>query len=84
MTQTNSLSFRWVREAAITDCEDLQDDLSLLENCTIENDSGDQMLQLLVDRSAGQSRDERVQVEPRAREPDHGEPGRVRVHRTPV
>ena len=43
MTQTNNLSFRWVREAAITDCEDLQDDLSLLENCTIENDSGDQI-----------------------------------------
>ena len=32
-----------MREAAITDCEDLQDDLSLLENCEIENDSGDQV-----------------------------------------
>ena len=43
LTNNNHLSFRWVREAAITDCEDLQDDLSLLENCTIENDSGDQI-----------------------------------------
>jgi hypothetical protein len=43
MTPTNHLSFRWVREAAITDCEDLQDNLSLLENCEIENDSGDQV-----------------------------------------
>jgi hypothetical protein len=44
MTPTNHLSFRWVREAAVTDCEDLQDDLSLLENCAIENDSGDQVM----------------------------------------
>ncbi|HET9263897.1 MAG TPA: TonB-dependent receptor [Vicinamibacterales bacterium] len=43
LTANNNLSFRWVREAAITDCEDLQDDLSILENCTIENDSGDQV-----------------------------------------
>ena len=42
LTPTNHLSFRWVREAAITDCEDLQDQ-ALLENCEIENDSGDQV-----------------------------------------
>jgi hypothetical protein len=42
-TANNHLSFRWVREAAITDGEDLQDDLSTLENRAIENDSGDQI-----------------------------------------
>jgi hypothetical protein len=43
VTGNNNLSFRWVREAAITDGEDLQDDLSIPENRAIENDSGDQI-----------------------------------------
>lgn len=42
-TANNHLSFRWVREAAITDGEDLQDDLSTFDNRAIENDSGDQI-----------------------------------------
>ena len=61
MTATNNLSFRWVREAAITDCEDLQDDLACSRTARSRTTAGSE-LQRVVDVGDRQSRDERVQV----------------------
>ena len=46
LTPGNSLSFRWVREAAITIGENLETNLSTLDNALVENDSGDQIFNL--------------------------------------
>lgn len=46
MTPNHSLSFRWLREAAITVGENLEANLSTLDNALIENDSGDQIFNL--------------------------------------
>ena len=43
MTPNQHLSFRWVREAAVTLGEGLEDEGSTLDNMEIENDSGDQV-----------------------------------------
>jgi outer membrane receptor protein involved in Fe transport len=45
VTDNQHLSFRWVRERAITDGEDLQDDLSIPENKSNEHDT-DQIVSL--------------------------------------
>lgn len=46
MTPSQHLSFRWVREAAVTVGEGLEDDRSTLDNLEIENDSGDQVFSI--------------------------------------
>jgi hypothetical protein len=46
LTTANSLSFRWLREAAVTVGENLETNLSTLDNALIENDSGDQIFNL--------------------------------------
>lgn len=43
MTSAHALSFRWVREAALTVGENLESNLSTPDNVFIENDSGDQI-----------------------------------------
>ncbi len=43
MTNAHALSFRWVREAALTVGENLESNLSTPDNVFIENDSGDQI-----------------------------------------
>ncbi len=42
MTQSNNLSVRWIKEAAITVGEDWEDELSTPDHVDIENDGGDQ------------------------------------------
>jgi outer membrane receptor protein involved in Fe transport len=46
LTPGNSLSFRWLREAAITIGENLETNLSTLDNALVENDAGDQIFNL--------------------------------------
>jgi outer membrane receptor protein involved in Fe transport len=43
MSRNQALSFRWVREAALTVGENLESNLSTPDNVFIENDSGDQI-----------------------------------------
>jgi hypothetical protein len=42
VSQSNNLSFRWVKESAITVGEDWEEELSTRDNIAIENDAGDQ------------------------------------------
>ena len=43
MTANNHLSFRWVREAVLTENDEIEGNNSTLDNATFENDSGDQV-----------------------------------------
>jgi hypothetical protein len=43
LTRNNHLSFRWVREAVLTENDELEGNNSTPENATFENDSGDQV-----------------------------------------
>jgi outer membrane receptor protein involved in Fe transport len=43
LTENQHLSFRWVREAVLTERDEIQDNESTPDNATYENDSGDQV-----------------------------------------
>jgi hypothetical protein len=43
MTTNNHLSFRWVREAVLTENDEIEGNNSTPDNATFENDSGDQV-----------------------------------------
>ncbi len=43
VTPNNHLSFRWVREAVLTENDEIEGNNSTLDNATFENDSGDQV-----------------------------------------
>jgi Carboxypeptidase regulatory-like domain/TonB dependent receptor-like, beta-barrel len=46
LTSTNHLSFRWLREAVLTENDEIEGNNSTLDNATFENDSGDQVFSL--------------------------------------
>ena len=62
----NQLSFRWTREAIITQRDSIEDDKAILDAARHENDAGDQVFSFSLDVGREQPHDERAQVRPRA------------------
>ena len=67
MNSSNQISFRWTREAVITERDSIENDLATLERRAARERFGRPGVQRLVDVGAEQPHDQRIQDRPRAR-----------------